>query len=475
MRGVTGATDRIIVVGAGLGGLSAALHLAGAGREVLILERDGTPGGRLGRISLGGYEFDTGPATIGHAGLLAEPLAAVGERLADWVELVPLDPAYRAHFPDGSTLDVWNDPARTAAEVSRVCGSREAAGYLRLTARLRALGRTDPDRLAPATRLRTLDQVLRRYLEDPRTLRALAVPALRAGLMPHQAPALDAAPSLLEGAYTARGGLHAVPVAIAGAAEKHGVVIRYGTAVRRIETYHGRARAVHTVAGERIPADVVVVNADLPAAHVGLLPAVPGPGRLDRLRHAPSCVVLHLGTARRYERIAAHNVHFGRSWRSGLGGLTRRGRLLADPWLEVANPTRLDPTLAPAGRGIYRVLVPVPHLDAGGPTAGDWRDGLSHRYAGELVATLEARGYLDLGADLEISHVVGPADWAARGHTAGSPYGPAQTLTQTGVLRPGSIHPRLSNVVFVGAGTRPGLGIPSVLRSGRLAARRITG
>jgi phytoene desaturase len=92
-----------------------------------------------------------------------------------------------------------------------------------------------------------------------------------------------------------------------------------------------------------------------------------------------------------------------------------------------------------------------------------------------LIATLEARGYLDLGADLEVSHVVGPADWAARGHTAGSPYGPAQSFTQAGGLRPGNLHPRLSNVVFVGTGTRPGLGVPSVLRSGRLAARRITG
>src|SRR5512142_83007 len=120
MRTVSGPTDRVIIVGAGLGGLACALHLAGAGREVVVVEREAVPGGRAGRLALSGYEFDTGPSVLTMPELIDEAMAAVDERLSDWVELEPLDPAYRAHFPDGSTLDVHPDSARMAAEISRL-------------------------------------------------------------------------------------------------------------------------------------------------------------------------------------------------------------------------------------------------------------------------------------------------------------------------------------------------------------------
>src|SRR5262245_4303974 len=131
VRTVHGPTDRVVVVGAGLGGLACAVRLAGAGREITVLEREAGPGGRAGRQRLSGYEFDTGPTVLTMPELIAETLAAVGEDLADWLDLTRLDPAYRAHFPDGSTLDVIADTARMAGEVSRVCGPREADGYLR--------------------------------------------------------------------------------------------------------------------------------------------------------------------------------------------------------------------------------------------------------------------------------------------------------------------------------------------------------
>ena len=128
MRRVTGSTDRVVVVGAGLGGLACALHLAAAGRQVIVVERESVPGGRAGRLSVDGYDFDTGPTVLTMPELIAEPLAAVGEKLSDWLELTPLDPAYRAFYPDGSTLDVRTDTVQMAAEISRVCGPREADG-----------------------------------------------------------------------------------------------------------------------------------------------------------------------------------------------------------------------------------------------------------------------------------------------------------------------------------------------------------
>ena len=498
MRKVTGRTDRVVIVGAGLGGLACALHLAAAGREVTVLERESVPGGRAGRLTIGGYEFDTGPTVLTMPELIAEPLAAVGEDLADWVSLTPLDPAYRTYYPDGSTLDVISEPDRMTEEIARVCGPREADGYRRFVRFARELWRlerdafisrnldTPVDLLRPALLklflrggFRRLADKVNDYFHDPRTRRVFSFQSLYAGVAPQQALALYAVISYLDsmaGVHFPRGGIHAVPQALAAAATKHGVSFRYDTTVRRVETYLGRARAVHTTSGERLPADVVVLNPDLPVAYRDLLPAERTPSRLARLRYSPSCVVLHLGSAQRFSKIAHHNIHFGHQWRGAFADVIDHGRLMRDPSILVTNPTRTDPDLAPEGKEIYYVLAPVPNLRAGGPGAATWgQGGLGQSYARELVATLADRGYRGLGASVEVSHMVTPADWEASGHAAGTPFASAHTFGQTGPFRPSNLHPVLSNVVFVGSGTQPGVGVPMVLISGKLAAQRIVG
>jgi phytoene desaturase len=492
MRTVAGPTDHVVIVGAGLGGLSCALHLAGAGRHVTVLEREPVPGGRAGRLCLDGYEFDTGPAVLTMPELIGDALAAVDEPMSDWLKLSRLNPAYRAHFPDGSTLDVIADTAAMAGEVARVCGPLEADRYLRFVTHLRRLWllqRRDfvarnldgPRDLLTGNLLRLvaaggfgrLQPLVNRYLRDPRTRRVFSFQSLYAGLAPHRALALYAIIAYLDtvcGVYFPRGGVHAVPRALAGAAKKHGVAIRYQTAVSAVEVGNGRATGVITVAGERIRADVVVLNADLPLAHRDLLGRVPH--RITRLRHSPSAVVLHVGSSQRYRRIAHHNLHFGRSWRATFDEVIRRGELMSDPSLFVSNPTRTDPLLAPPGRQVYYVLAPVPNLLIGDQ---DWRGGLAARYPEQLVASLESRGYLGFGAGIEVCRLVTPQDWADLGLAAGTPFGAAHTFWQTGPFRPGTMHPTLSNVVFVGSGTQPGVGVPMVLISGKLAAQRITG
>ena len=492
MRTVSGPTGRVVIVGAGLGGLACALHLAAAGREVTVLEKATVPGGRAGRLTLDGYEFDTGPVVFTMPGLVDEALGAVGERTADWLDLRPVDPAYRTFFPDGSTLDVIADPARMAEEVARVCGPAEAVRYLRFVAHLRRLWELERRdfvernldsprdlltanllRLVAAGGFRRLQPKVNRFLRDPRTRRAFSFQALYAGVAPHEALGLYAVISYLDavaGVYFPRGGVHAVPRALAGAAEKHGVRIRYGTTVSIVDAAHGRATGVITADGERIRADAVVLNPDLPVAYRNLLGE--NPLRIRRLRPSPSAMVLHVGSTRRYRRVAQHNLHFGRSWRGAFDEIVHQGRLMSDPSLFVSNPSRAEPAMAPPGRETYYVLAPVPNLDAG---RQDWRGPVAARYADELVATLEARGYVGFGAGIEVSRLVTPADWAADGMAAGTPFAAAHTMFQTGPFRPHNLHSGLSNVVFVGSGTQPGVGVPMVLISGRLAAQRITG
>jgi len=490
IRTVPGPTDHVVVVGAGLGGLACALHLAGQGRRVTLLERGAEPGGRAGRLVLDGYQFDTGPVVLTLPELIAEALAAVGEKLDDWLELTVLDPAYRAWFPDGSHLDVIADPERMAEQVAQVCGPAEAAGYRRFVEYARRLWRLEradfiernldsPTDLLTANLVRLLlmggfgrlQNRIDRFFSDPRTRRVFSFQALYAGVAPHRALALYAVIAYLDsvaGVYFPRGGLHAVAQALAGAAARHGVQLRYRTTVTRVEVRGGRAVAVHTADGERISADVVVLNPDLAAAYA-LLPGSP-PRR--RLRYSPSCVVLHVGSTQGYSRIAHHNIHFGRSWRRTFDELTHQGHLMSDPSLLVTNASRTDPALAPAGRHTYYVLAPVPNL-ALAPV--DWDGVLGKRYAEDLIGVLQARGYTGFDTGIEVLRVVTPANWAREGMAAGTPFALAHTFSQTGPFRPGNLHPGLSNVVFVGSGTQPGVGVPMVLISGKLAAARITG
>ncbi len=491
MRTVTGPTDHVVIVGAGLGGLSCALRLLGAGRRVTILERELLPGGRAGRLDVDGYRFDTGPTVLTMPHLIADALGAVGEELDDWLDLRPVSPLYRAHYPDGSTLDVHADTDAMADEITRVCGAREAAGYRRFVDfvtrlyRLEMAGFIDrnldspldlvtPDlaRLVTLGGFRRLQPTMRRFFANPRTQRIFSFQSMYAGLSPYDALAIYAVIAYMDsvaGVYFPAGGVHAVPAALAGAAEKHGAEIRYGTTAARVEVSGGRARAVITTDGERIPADAVVLNPDLPVAYQELLPDHT-PRRVGRLRYSPSCFLIHAGSRASYTKAAHHNIHFGRSWRRTFDELIDRRELMSDPSILVTNPSSADPSLAPPGRHTYYVLAPTPHLGA----AIDWRT-TAPRYRDELVATLEARGYVRFGDAIEVERTVTPADWGASGLAMGTPFAAAHTFGQTGPFRPSNLAPGLENVVFTGSGTQPGVGVPMVLVSGRLAAERITG
>jgi phytoene desaturase len=256
--------------------------------------------------------------------------------------------------------------------------------------------------------------------------------------------------------------MHAVPRALAGAAEKHGVVVQYGTTVTRVELSGERAVAVHTADGERIPCDAVVLNPDLPVAR--RLIGVP---LRRRLRYAPSCCVLLAGSTTAYPDQTHHTISFGRAWK-GVFDEILGGRLMSDPSFLVTSPTSSDPTLAPDGRSSYYVLFPTPNLD--GPI--DW-EVEAPRYRDRVIETLESRGWDGFADGIEVSSFTTPLDWEQRGMERGSPFAAAHTFRQTGPFRPRNLWGE--NVVFAGSGTQPGVGVPMVLISGRLAAERILG
>ncbi|WP_156448600.1 phytoene desaturase family protein, partial [Mycobacterium sp. NAZ190054] len=286
MRALSGRTDRVVVVGAGLSGLSAALQLAGRGRTVTVLERGEHPGGRVGRADVNGYRLDTGPTVLTMPDIIDEAFAAVGESLADCLPMDPVHPAYHAKFADGSALRVHTEPAVMASEIEHFAGRREADGYLRLRDWLTRLYRTEFDgfiannfdsplslltpslaRLVALGGFRRWEPVVRRFLRDERLLRVFTFQALYVGVPPQNALAVYAVIAYMDtvaGVYFPRGGMRALPDAMAAAATRAGVEFVYGATVSELEFHGSRVRAVHTAEGGRVPADAVVLTTELP-------------------------------------------------------------------------------------------------------------------------------------------------------------------------------------------------------------------
>ncbi|MET0135736.1 MAG: phytoene desaturase family protein [Kibdelosporangium sp.] len=487
MKTVRGRTDHVVIVGAGLAGLSCALHLLGAGRQVTVLESGPTPGGRAGRMRLGDYTVDSGASVLTMPELIEEALAAVGGSMP---ELVALDPAYRAHFADGSTIRVFSDGDAMEQEVRQVAGAGEADGYRRLRQWLSELYRVERDSFIGANFDSPFDLVgpqlaslvalggfgrlgpaIGRYLSDDRLRRLFSFQSLYAGVPPKRALAAYAVIAYMDtiaGVYFPRGGVASVAAAMASAATDAGADVRYSAGAAWLERGGSRVHAVRTTTGERIACDAVVLTPDLPISRrlLGMRSRRPVP-----LQWSPSAVVLHAGVDRTWPLLGHHTILFGAAWDRTFDEITRRGRLMSDPSLLITRPTATDPSLAPAGREIVQVLAPSPNLRT---SRIDW-PRVGPAYRDDLVGVLERRGLTGLGDAIEVEQLITPIDWEAQGMGAGTPFSLAHSLRQTGPFRPRNLISGVDNAVLAGCGTTPGVGIPPVVISGKLAARRITG
>ncbi|KWX21457.1 phytoene dehydrogenase [Mycolicibacterium wolinskyi] len=490
MRTVGGSTEKVVVVGAGLAGLSAAMHLAGRGRVVTVVERGAHPGGRVGRCDVNGYRIDTGPTVLTMPDILDAAFDAVGESLSSRMELRPVEPAYRAAFADGSRIDVHSSPDAMAAEIERLTDRRQADGYLELRRWLSRLYQVEFDgfinanfdsplslvtpqlaRVIALGGFRRWDTVVNRFITDERLKRLFTFQALYVGVPPQRALAVYAIIAYMDtvsGVHFPTGGVRALPDAMAAAAADAGVQFHYGATISNLERSGGRVRAVVTDTGERFEADAVVLTTELPDTYrlLGRTPRRP-----TRLRPAPSAVVAHVGCRAVTEQQAGHhNILFGAAWQQTFADIIADGRVMGDPSLLVTRPTASDPTLAPSGRDLLYVLAPAPNTAVG---AIDWAATRAD-YVQHMLDTVRER-LPGVGEDAELLHVVDPADWERQGMAAGTPFALAHTFSQTGPFRPANIVRGIDNVVLAGSSTVPGVGVPTAVISGRLAADRVTG
>ena len=489
---LTAARPRAIVIGAGLGGISAASHLARRGFRVTVIEKNSHAGGRCSQFTRDGHRFDTGPTLLVMPRLYEQEFAELGDDLHKRLDLRRVDPTYRLVFEDGQTLSLTSDAEsmRTQLEAIEPGSSAGLNAYLEegrrhydLTVRdlVRHPSSTASEFLRPGL-LPLLFSVkllvrhyphMRRFFEHQRLRAAFTFQDLYMGLSPFEAAAtfsLMPYSELVHGVWYPRGGMYAVVEALQAIASRHGVEFDLGVPVERILTGDGRVTGVHLADGRQRSADVIVANADLPYVYQRLLPPDARTKRFKDLDYSCSALSFFWGLDRTYPQLGPHTLFLSDDYRGLFEAILRKRTLPEHPSVYLHAPTRLDPDMAPAGQDSLIGIVPVGHLQEA--ATQDW-PRLKQRARQALLERLAAIGLTDVESHIKFEDASGPVEWRDRLNLVnGSTHGLSHKLSQMAYLRPHNRHGRWRNLYFAGASTHPGTGVPTVLVSGRLAAER---
>jgi phytoene desaturase len=480
-----------VVIGAGFGGLAAAVRLGARGYRVTVLERLEQPGGRACVFRQDGFTFDAGPTIVTAPQLFEELWALAGRRFSDDIDLRSLSPFYRLSYADGTDLDVSADPDAMRRAVARLSPG-DVAGYerfLKASEQLCRLGFeelgdvpfgswTDMARIAPAlirhSAWRSVHGLVSQYVKDERLRIALSFHPLFIGGNPFRATAIYALIAYLErkwGVHFPIGGTGRLVDGLVSLIEGQGGRLACHADVAEITLAGGRASGVRLASGETIPADIVVSNADAAWTYGKLLPAAArkrwSDAKLARARQSMSLFVWYFGTDRTYPDVPHHTILLGPRYKGLLTDIFDRKVLADDFSLYLHRPTATDPALAPAGCEAFYVLSPVPNL-AG---ATDWT-AAAEPYRAAIQRRLEETVLPGLGRHVVTSRLMTPLDFRDRLNAwQGAAFGLEPVLTQSAWFRPHNASEDIDGLYLVGAGTHPGAGVPGVLSSAKVLDR----
>ncbi len=483
----------VIVIGAGIGGIAAATHLAQRGLQVTVVEKNPRPGGRCDRFTREGHHFDTGPTLFVMPLLYEAEFAALGVPMREMLDLQRVDPTYHLVFDDGSQLALTSDLKSMQEQLESIePGSFQGLlRYLEEGHRHYHLGmerlvnrdfRTASDFLTLSNlsllfRLKPLARHYRHmasYFDEPRLKAAFTFQDVYMGLSPFEAPATFSMmpyTELAHGVWYPRGGMYRVVEALMSLARQAGVDFVFNTAVERIEVKGAHARGVVLADGQRLEADATLANADLPYVYQNLLPPDGLAGQLARKRFSCSVISFFWGVDKSYRGLGPHTLFLADDYRENFASIINDLALPENPCLYIHAPARLDPSMAPPGQDTLIAIVPVGHLDEDGEQ--NWGE-LRDRARREVFRRLKGLGITDLEAHLKFEVTYTPLSWRKRYNLMkGSTHGLSHTLTQLAYFRPRNRHPHYTNLYFVGASTHPGTGMPTALVSARLAANRV--
>jgi phytoene desaturase len=485
-------TKTVIVIGAGIGGITAAIHLAKHGLHVIVLEKNARPGGRCDRISRAGHHFDTGPTLLVMPLLYEAEFAALGVSMHELLDLGRVDPTYHLVFDDGSRLALTSDMQSLEKQLEDFePGSfKGLLRYFDEGCRHYRLGIEKlvyPDFRKPLDffklgNLPLLYQVkplvkhyanMAHYFTDPRLKAAFTFQDVYMGLSPFEAPAtfsLMPYTELAHGVWYPKGGMYQVVEALVSLAQEAGVEFAFHAEVERIDVNKKYVHGVE-VRGHRLEAEAVLANADLPYVYQNLLPR---DGQVKSLAHKQySCSVISFfwGVDKVYDSLGPHTLFLADDYRQNFESIVQDLDMPSNPSLYIHAPRRLDPCMAPEGQDTLIAIVPVGHMSE--KKDQDWA-ALRDRARQEVFHRLQSVGIDDLEGHIKFEMNFTPLSWRKRYNLVkGATHGLCHNLTQLCIFRPDFKHPRYHNLYFTGASTRPGTGMPSAMVSGRQAAHRI--
>jgi phytoene desaturase len=485
---------KVIVIGAGIGGIATAGRLARAGCHVTVLEKNDRPGGRASQIQRDGHRFDVGPTLFLMPEVWEETFAALGEKMSDHLDLRRIDPTYTVHFEDGLKLQLTSNLGKMQAQLE---GIEKAAftgflGYMAEASRHykvsleKFVGRSF-EGLLDYFSLRNLPLLFKlkalqrhyantsRFFKDDHLRQAFTFQNMYLGLSPFEAPAtysLLQYTELAEGVWYPMGGMYKAIESLTAIAERLGVRFVYGSPVREIRTGAARVESVVTEDGREFVADIFVGNADLPYIYRKLLPASREANEMDSKLYTCSTIMFYWGVDKPYPQIAHHNVFLAGDYQASFDQIFKRHGLPERPSFYVHAPARTDPGAAPAGQDTLYVLVPVGHLDEG--QGQDWQAMVSRARRVVLQRLAKDMGIQDLEQHIKFEMIHQPETWRDQFNLEkGAAFGLSHNFAQVGYLRPQSRHRRYKNLYFAGASTHPGTGLPIVLLSAKLTTERI--
>lgn len=479
-----------VVVGGGIGGLSAAIRLAAQGWSVTLVEQNAQLGGKMSEITADGFRWDTGPSVITMRHVLEDLFAVAGARLDDYLTLLPLDPLTRYFWPDGAQLDASASLSEMAAGIAHF-DERDVEGYLRYLAYAAQIHRiTGPvfiyDRpprprsflkVAPldwpkADPFRTMDAAIRAHVRSPHMRQLLGRFATYVGGSPYEAPAtlnVIAHVELVGGVWYPQGGVYAIARAFARLAESVGVRVMTGCGAREIIVHDGKAAGVILTDGTHLDADAVVCNVDVATTYQRLLPqSETYQKRLAGLvKQEPSCsgFVMLLGVNGKHDQLAHHNILFSRDYPREFRQIFKDRIPPDDPTVYISITSKSDPTHAPDGCENWFVLVNAPALTDG----IDW-DTYKATYRALVLNRMAEFGF-DVRDKIISERILTPFDLQnMTGAFRGALYGASANSKWTAFKRPHNRCPDVRGLYFAGGTTHPGGGVPMVTLSGKVAA-----
>ncbi|MEM8785004.1 MAG: phytoene desaturase family protein [Pseudomonadota bacterium] len=477
-----------VVIGAGLGGLAAAIRLGARGYRVTILERLEQPGGRASVFAQDGFRFDAGP-TILTAPFVFEALWALcGRTMADDITLHDLDPCYVIRFADGRRFRCMRDGDAMRREVASF-NPGDVDGYERFLEESKRCFESGfvkmVDRpfntitsmvgalpvLMQRRAYRSVHALVSSYIKDENIRRALSFHPLFIGGNPMRASSVFSLISYLErewGVHYVMGGIGALVRGLANLVEGQGGRVCLNCDVDEILVEHGRTVGVKLAGGERVSADIVVSNGDPAWVYRNLMPASRRRRWTDRklqnAHYSMSLMVWYFGTNRQYHDVDHHTILLSDRYKDLITDIFDRKILADDFSLYLHRPTATDASVAPPGHDAFYVLSPVPNLDAG----IDW-DVAAEPYRQKIEAFLEREILPGLSKSIVSSRLMTPNDFETRLLSyKGAAFGFEPRITQIAYFRPHNISEEIDNLFLVGAGTHPGAGMPSVVESAKI-------